>query len=91
VKLLTELTAKNYKILKPGGIYLLNIIIKVMKTFAPAKNELYPVWQGMQYMRDMMEGRIIFQKYENDRYSTIKWTSVKDFLINENEKRNLLS
>jgi len=90
VKLLTELTAKNYKILKPGGIYLLNIIIKVMKTFAPAKNELYPVWQGMQYMRDMMEGRIIFQKYENDRYSTIKWTSVKDFLINENVKRNLL-
>ena len=91
VKLLTELTAKNYKILKPGGIYLLNTIIKVMKTFAPAKNELYPVWQGMQYMRDMMEGRIIFQKYENDRYSTIKWTTVKDFLINENEKRNLLS
>ena len=42
-----------------------------------------PIWQGMQYMRDMMEGKIIFQKYDNDRYSNISWTSVKDFLISE--------
>ena len=31
----------------------------------------------------MMEGRIVFQKYDNDRYSNIKWTSVEDFLIKE--------
>jgi hypothetical protein len=30
-----------------------------------------------------MEGRIIFQKYDNDRYPEIKWTSVKEFLITE--------
>jgi hypothetical protein len=29
-----------------------------------------------------MEG-IVFQKYDNDRYGNIKWTSVKEFLINE--------
>jgi hypothetical protein len=34
-------------------------------------------------MRDMMEGRIVFQKYDNDRYTNLKWTSVKQFLINE--------
>ena len=83
VKLLTELTSKNYKIFRPGGITLFNIIIKLTRFFSPSKNELYPAWQGMQYMRDMMEGRIIFQKYDNDRYSNIKWTSVKDFLIKE--------
>jgi nucleoside-diphosphate-sugar epimerase len=83
VKLLTELTGKNYKIFRPGGIRLLNILIKVTRFFSPSKNELYPAWQGMQYMRDMMEGRIIFQKYDNDRYSKIKWTSVKEFLIKE--------
>jgi uncharacterized protein YbjT (DUF2867 family) len=83
VDLLTELTNKKYSIFRPGGIGLLNFIIKTMRFFGPAKNELYPVWQGMQYMRDMMEGRIVFQKYDNDRYPNIQWTSVKAFLIQE--------
>ena len=80
VKLLTELTGEKYKIFRPGGISLLNIIIKLTRLFSPSKNELYPAWQGMQYMRDMMEGRIVFQKYENERYPNIKWTAVKEFL-----------
>lgn len=83
VKLLTELTAKNYKLFRPGGIPLLNFLIRITRFISPSKNELYPAWQGMQYMRDLMEGRIIFQKYDNDRYSNIKWTSTKDFLIRE--------
>ncbi len=80
VKLLTEITGKNYKIFRPGGIGLLNFMIKLTKFFSPSKNILYPAWQGMQYMRDMMEGRIIFRKYDNDRYPDIKWTTVKEFL-----------
>ena len=83
MKLLTELTIKKYKIFRLGGISLLNFIIKVTRFFSPSKNELYPAWQGMQHMRDIMEGRIIFQKYDNNRYSYINWTSVKEFLVNE--------
>jgi nucleoside-diphosphate-sugar epimerase len=83
VKLLTELTIKKYKIFRPGGINLLNFLIKMTRFFSPSEKELYPAWQGMQYMRDIMEGRIIFQKYDNDRYSYIKWTTVKEFLVNE--------
>ena len=83
VKLLTDLTKEKYKIFRPGGINLLNLLIRVTRFFSPSKNELYPAWQGMQYMRDIMEGRVVFQKYDNDRYSNIKWTSVKEFLIRE--------
>lgn len=83
VKLLTELTRKQYKLFRPGGIRLLNFLIKMTKFFSPSEKELYPAWQGMQYMRDLMEGRIVFQKYDNDRYAHIKWTSVKEFLVNE--------
>jgi len=83
VKLLSELTTKKYKIFRPGGIGLLNFLIKVTRFFSPSENELYPAWQGMQYMRDLMEGRIIFQKYDNDRYPNIKWTSLQEFLVNE--------
>ncbi len=84
VKLLIELTNEKYKLFRPGGISLLNAVIKLTRFFSPSKNELYPAWQGMQYMRDMMEGRIIFQNYDNIKYLNIKWTSVKDFLIEEN-------
>jgi nucleoside-diphosphate-sugar epimerase len=83
VKLLTELTSKKYRLFRPGGISLLNFLIKVTRFFSPSKKELYPAWQGMQYMRDMMEGRIIFQNYDNERYLNIEWSSVKEFLIEE--------
>jgi nucleoside-diphosphate-sugar epimerase len=83
VQLLSELTNKKYKLFRPGGIGLLNFMIRMTRFFSPSKKELYPAWQGMQYMRDMMEGRIIFQKYDNDRYSNIEWTTVKEFLIME--------
>lgn len=37
-------------------------------------------------MRDLMEGRIVFQKYENNRYAAIKWITAKEFLIKEGVK-----
>ena len=83
VQLLTELKNEKYTLFRPGGISLLNVLIKLTRFFSPSKNELYPAWQGMQYMRDMMEGRLIFKKYDNDKYSTIKWTKVKEFLSTE--------
>jgi uncharacterized protein YbjT (DUF2867 family) len=82
VQLLTLLTGETYKLFKPGGIGLLNFLIKLTRFFSPGKNELYPAWQGMQYMRDMMEGRIIFKQYDNNKYPNIKWTLAKDFLRN---------
>lgn len=91
VKLLTELTNEKYKLFRPGGIHLLNSVIKLTRFFSPSKKELYPAWQGMQYMRDMMEGRIIFQKYDNDNYSNIKWTSVKEFLIKEFQSKTKIN
>lgn len=84
VELMTSLTSQKHKLLRPGGIKLLNSLIKVIRFFSPSEKELYPAWQGMQYMRDLMEGRIIIENHDNERYSDIRWTSVKDFLMNEN-------
>jgi NmrA-like family len=86
VKLLCQLTNTKFKLLRPGGIGLLNFMIKLTRFFSPSKTELYPAWQGMQYMRDMMQGKIVFKDYSNIEYSNIKFTRVKDFLIEENVK-----
>ncbi len=83
VPLMSELTGKEFKLLRAGSIGLLNIIIKIAKTVTPKSNELYPVWQGMQYMRDMMEGRVKITVYDNQRYAGMKWTSIKEFLVTE--------
>jgi NmrA-like family len=86
VKLMTEISGEKYTIFRPGGIWLLNIMIKMARFFSPGTTERYPAWQGMQYMRDMMEGRIVFQKYDNNRYPSIIWTSVKQFLMAQENK-----
>lgn len=83
VTLMSSITQENYKLFRPGGIQFLNALIRITRFFSPSSKELYPAWQGMQYMRDMMEGRIIFQRYDNDRYPTIQWTTVKAFLVHE--------
>jgi nucleoside-diphosphate-sugar epimerase len=78
--LMTTLTNKNFKLFSPGGISFFNFIIKMTKFFSPSKHELYPAWQGMQYMRDMMEGKIDVTKKDNDRYDGISWITLKDYL-----------
>jgi len=76
----SELTGKKYFLVRAGGLGLLNTFIKVGKTFSPAENELYPAWQGMQYMRDMAEGKAKVKLYDNDRYGENNWTKVRNVL-----------
>ena len=81
VKVVSEITGKKFSLFRAGGIGLINLIIKTMKTISPAKKDLYPIWQGMQYMRDMMEGRAKIDSYDNNRYPDINWTSIKELLL----------
>lgn len=78
--IMTQLSGKKYGLIKAGGVGFLNMMITIGKTFAPADNDLYPAWQGMQYMRDMVEGKVDISNHDNNRYPEIKWTSIKDVL-----------
>jgi hypothetical protein len=84
--IMSDITGFDFGLFRPGGIGLINTIINVAKFFGKNSKELYPAWQGMQYMRDMMEGRAERTVHANDRYKNIHWTSVKEFLIKENVK-----
>lgn len=76
----SEINGKKFRLLRTGGQGLLGFIIKITKKFAPSENELYPAWQGMQYMHNMIDKRSIINKLDNDRYREIKWTTVKEVL-----------
>jgi uncharacterized protein YbjT (DUF2867 family) len=84
--IMSDITGLEFGLFSPGGIGLINTLIKVAKFFGGNSKELYPAWQGMQYMRDMMEGRAERNTHDNDRYKNIHWTSVKEFLVSENVK-----
>ena len=63
----------------------LGLMIKLAKLFNPAKNEVFPAWQGMQYMKNMFEGRVKLLPLNNGRYPKIRWTSVKEVLARRNQ------
>ena len=87
-----ELSQHPFKLFRAGSIDRLNRLITITKFLFPGKKDLYPAWQGMQYMRDMMEGKDVLQPLDNDRYPGIEWTRIQQFLtdhFNDKRARNL--
>ncbi len=81
VQIMSTIDNSTYKLFRPGSIGLFNNIIKLTKFFTGGSKELYPPWQGMQYMRDMMEGNIQLQPtYDNNKYGNLNFLQVPDFM-----------
>ena len=76
----SEVTGTRFRLLRPGGLGMLGAIIKVARTLAPAEGEVFPAWQGMQYMRNMFDGRAKLTPLDNDRYPGMRWTTARDVL-----------
>jgi nucleoside-diphosphate-sugar epimerase len=78
--IVSEVTGKEFRLFHAGGLGTLGTLIKIARTVAPGEKELYPAWQGMQYMRNMFEGRAKLGPLDNDRYPGIRWTTARDVL-----------
>ncbi|MGD0227377.1 MAG: NmrA family NAD(P)-binding protein [Terriglobia bacterium] len=76
----SDVTGKKFRLFRAGGLGLLGTLIKVARTVAPGKKKLYPAWQGMQYMRNMFDGRAKLEPLDNNRYPSIRWTTARDVL-----------
>jgi len=78
--LVSEVTGKKFKLFRAGSLGLLGALIRVARTVAPAEKQLFPAWQGMQYMRNMFDGRAKLDPLDNDRYPSICWVTARDVL-----------
>ncbi len=76
----SEVTGVRFRLLRAGGLGMLGALIKVARTVAPAERELFPAWQGMQYMRNMFDGRAKLEPLDNGRYPDMAWTTARDVL-----------
>jgi nucleoside-diphosphate-sugar epimerase len=75
-----EVTGKDFRLFRAGGLGTLGTIIKIARMAAPGGKALYPAWQGMQYMRNMFDGRAKLEPLDNDRYPGFCWTTVRGVL-----------
>ncbi len=87
-QVMNDISGEKFRLLRTGGPGLLSIIIAIAKKMAPAKDDLYPAWQGMQYMRNMIDKRADLKTMDNNRYPGMKFTSVKD-LLRKHQESNL--
>ncbi len=76
----SEVTGRKFKLMWAGTLGTLGVMIRIMRAVAPATNDPFPPWQGMQYTHNMFGGRGRLDPLDNARYPDIKWTSVRDIL-----------
>ncbi|HEX8416569.1 MAG TPA: NmrA family NAD(P)-binding protein [Methylobacterium sp.] len=76
----SDATGRRFKTLRVGGIGVLEALIKVARLAAPGKGQVFPPWQGMQYMRDMFSGEGKLAPLDNGRYPELRWTGVRTVL-----------
>jgi nucleoside-diphosphate-sugar epimerase len=73
-------TGRRFRRLRAGGLWLLKLMIKVTRRLAPAPTDVFPPWQGMQYLHNMFTGLPKLAPLDNDRYPDIRWTKVQELL-----------
>jgi uncharacterized protein YbjT (DUF2867 family) len=73
-------TGRRFKHTKVGGLGFLKAMITLTKTFLPQPKEVFPPWQGMQYLHNMYTGLPKLHPLHNDRYPGMRWTSVEEAL-----------
>jgi nucleoside-diphosphate-sugar epimerase len=78
--IMNDVSGQKFRLIRTGGQGMLGLIIKIARKFAPAENELYPAWQGMQYMHNMIDDRSNMDAIDKNRYPSIRWTNVRDVL-----------
>ncbi|RYC29763.1 hypothetical protein D3273_22440 [Lichenibacterium minor] len=56
----------------------MSALIAAARTVMPGKGQVFPPFQGLQYMRDMFSGRGKLAPLDNGRYPGLRWTSVRE-------------
>jgi nucleoside-diphosphate-sugar epimerase len=76
----SEATGNTFRLLRAGGLSSLQTMIKITRKIFPKKEEVFPPWQGMQYLHNMFTGMPKLVPLDNHRYSNMQWTSVQEVL-----------
>jgi uncharacterized protein YbjT (DUF2867 family) len=77
----TQLRGQEYSTMWTGNVGFLQTLIWILKFFiGGVEDKLFPPWQGMQYLANMVSGKGKLDPLDNDRYSGLVWTRVEKAL-----------
>lgn len=88
-KVMNNISGSTFELMRMGAPKRLARLIKIVRFLSPQKNKLYPAWQGMQYMLNMIDNRASLKSIDNDRYPEIQWTKADDLLSKHYQTLNL--
>jgi nucleoside-diphosphate-sugar epimerase len=75
-----EVAGQPFRLFRAGPLQRFKRIIRFTRLVAPGRNDVYPPWQGMQYMHDMFDGRAKLIPLDNARYPGLRWTPIEAVL-----------
>ena len=78
--LMTTMRGTTFGLWRAGGLGRMSAIIRIVRALTPRSDAIFPVWQGMQYLRDMSSGRGKLEPLDNERYGPQPWTTARDVL-----------
>lgn len=79
--LVTRMRGREYKPMWTGSVGFLRMFIAILKkVIGGVEDKLMPVWQGMQYLENMVSGMGKPDPLGNDRYPELMFTTVEQAL-----------
>jgi nucleoside-diphosphate-sugar epimerase len=81
-----QATGKKFGLLRAGKLKRLDTLIWFTQKVVPESDEVFPPWQGMQYLRNMFSGQAKLEPLDNHRYPGIGWTPVRDVLASRESR-----
>ena len=78
--LMSDLTGTDFRLFRAGGLGRLATLATVTRVLFPQHREVFPAWQGMQYLHGMFSGLGKLAPLDNLRYPGLAWTSARDVL-----------
>lgn len=74
----TNVEGVKYKPNWIGTVGSTELMIRGLRFFG-GENDVFPAWQGMQYMVNMFSGAGKLDPIDNNRYPDVQWTKIEDF------------
>ncbi|TGO56625.1 hypothetical protein BCON_0075g00150 [Botryotinia convoluta] len=77
----TNVRGEEYKPMWTGSVGFLRVFISILKfVIGGEETQVFPPWQGMQYVENMVSGKGKLDPIDNDRYPDLKWTTIEKAL-----------
>lgn len=75
--ILQKVRGKQYTTQWAGSVWFLNRFSVVLRYVLGGEDKVFPPWQGMQYVENMVSGKGKLEPLDNDRYPGMKWTTAE--------------